>query len=184
MGNGANRRPLIAAGTALGIGLGREVHDRGIRSTVIYPGEINTPILENRPVKVSDERKAAILQPEDVASAVRACALPFGVSSVAQAAAVASLAAEVELLERVEALVSERARVVGALREQGWQVFDAQGNFVWLDLGEHTADFAAAAEEAGITVRPFAGEGVRVSIGERAGNDVFLALAGGWAPSS
>ncbi len=56
---------------ALGIGLGREVRELGIRSTVIYPGEVNTPILENRPVKVSDERKAAILQPEDVAAAVR-----------------------------------------------------------------------------------------------------------------
>lgn len=56
---------------ALGIGLGREVHDRGIRSTVIYPGEVNTPILKNRPVPVPDERKAAILQPEDVAAAVR-----------------------------------------------------------------------------------------------------------------
>lgn len=56
---------------ALGLGLGREVRELGIRSTVIYPGEVNTPILENRPVKVSDERKAEILQPEDVAAAVR-----------------------------------------------------------------------------------------------------------------
>ena len=56
---------------ALGIGIGREVRELGIRSTVIYPGEVNTPILDNRPVKVSDERKAAILQPEDVAAAVR-----------------------------------------------------------------------------------------------------------------
>jgi NADP-dependent 3-hydroxy acid dehydrogenase YdfG len=55
---------------ALGIGLGREVHGLGIRSTVIYPGEVNTPILDNRPVPVSAERKAAILQPEDVAAAV------------------------------------------------------------------------------------------------------------------
>ncbi len=55
----------------LGIGIGREEHSRGIRSTVIYPGEVNTPILDNRPVKVSDERKAAILQPEDVAAAVK-----------------------------------------------------------------------------------------------------------------
>lgn len=55
---------------ALGIGLGREVHGLGIRSTVIYPGEVNTPILDNRPVPVPPERRAAILQPEDVASAV------------------------------------------------------------------------------------------------------------------
>ena len=41
----------------------------GIRVTNIYPGEVNTPILENRPQPVSDERKAAMLQAEDVAAA-------------------------------------------------------------------------------------------------------------------
>jgi histidinol-phosphate aminotransferase len=112
-----------------------------------------------------------------IASAVRACALPFGVSSVAQAAAVASLEAEGELLERVDAIVAERERVVAALRDQGWSVPDAQGNFVWLSLGERTGDFAAAAEEAGVMVRPFAGEGVRVSVGEPEGNDTFLSVA-------
>ena len=42
----------------------------GIRSSVISPGEINTPILDQRPVKVTDEHKARILQPEDIAAAV------------------------------------------------------------------------------------------------------------------
>ncbi|HEU4513754.1 MAG TPA: histidinol-phosphate transaminase [Nocardioidaceae bacterium] len=121
-----------------------------------------------------------IAQPA-IASAVRACALPFGVSSVAQAAAVASLAAEPELLERVDAIVAERERVVAALREQGWSVPDAQGNFVWLSLGDRTADFAAAAEAAGIMVRPFAGEGVRISIGEPEGNEVLLSVAAKFA---
>lgn len=122
-------------------------------------------------------RVGYIVAREEIAAAVRACALPFGVSSIAQAAAVASLEREAELLERVEGIVGERTRVVTALREQGWDVPDAQGNFVWLDLGGRTGDFAASAEEAGIMVRPFAGEGVRVSIGEPAGNDVFLAVA-------
>ena len=115
---------------------------------------------------------------EEVAAAVRACALPFGVSSVAQATAVASLAAEDALLERVAAIVAERDRVAAGLAEQGWSLPDPQGNFVWLPLGERTADFVAAAERAGITVRPFAGEGVRVSIGEPEANDVFLSVAG------
>ena len=114
---------------------------------------------------------------EPIAAAVRACALPFGVSSVAQAAAVASLAREAELLERVEAIVAERTRVATALRAQGWDVPDAQGNFVWLPLGDRATDFAAAAEGAGVMVRPFAGDGVRVSIGEPAGNDVLLEVA-------
>jgi len=114
---------------------------------------------------------------EEVAAAVRACALPFGVSSVAQAAAVAGLAAEAELLERVDSIVVERERVVAALVDQGWTFPDAQGNFVWLPLGDRTGDFVTAAEAAGLTVRPFAGEGVRVSIGEPAANDVVLGVA-------
>jgi NADP-dependent 3-hydroxy acid dehydrogenase YdfG len=56
---------------ALGICLGREEGARGIRSTVIYPGEVNTPILDARPVPVGQERREAILQPTDVAAAVR-----------------------------------------------------------------------------------------------------------------
>ncbi len=118
---------------------------------------------------------------ETIAAAVRACALPFGVSSIAQAAAVASLAREAELLDRVASLVEERSRVTSALAEQGWRIPDAQGNFVWLPLAARTADFVAAAQQAGIMVRPFAGEGVRVSIGENAGNDVFLQVATGFA---
>lgn len=56
---------------ALGLCLGREERERGIRSTVIYPGEVNTPILDARPVPVPPERREAILQPEDIAAAVK-----------------------------------------------------------------------------------------------------------------
>jgi NADP-dependent 3-hydroxy acid dehydrogenase YdfG len=57
--------------SALGICLGREEGPRGIRSSVIYPGEVDTPILEARPIPVGPERRAVILQPEDIAAAVR-----------------------------------------------------------------------------------------------------------------
>ncbi|NYG59223.1 histidinol-phosphate aminotransferase [Nocardioides daedukensis] len=114
---------------------------------------------------------------EPTATALRAVSLPFGVSGVAQAAAIASLDAEAELLERVEELVAERARVVAGLSEVGWDVPDAQGNFVWFELGERTTAFAEAADAAGIVVRPFAGEGVRASIGEVEANDRLIAVA-------
>jgi len=52
--------------TALGTAVANEDAKNGIRVTNVYPGEVNTPILENRPNPVSDEHKAAILQPEDV----------------------------------------------------------------------------------------------------------------------
>ena len=63
------------------------------------------------------------------------------------------------------------------LRDAGWDVPEAQGNFFWFALGERTADFAAAADERGIVVRPFAGEGCRVSVGEVEANDRLLELA-------
>jgi NADP-dependent 3-hydroxy acid dehydrogenase YdfG len=56
---------------ALGVCLGREEGAHGIRSTVIYPGEVETPILDARPVPVEAKRREVILQPEDVAAAVR-----------------------------------------------------------------------------------------------------------------
>jgi histidinol-phosphate aminotransferase len=112
-----------------------------------------------------------------LAGALRATALPFGVSAMAQEAAIASLAVEDELLERVEALVAERERVTAALRDQGWNVPDAQGNFVWFGLGDRAAEFAAACDQDGVTVRPFAGDGVRCTIGEPEANDRLLAAA-------
>ena len=114
---------------------------------------------------------------EPVAAAVRACSLPFGVSGVAQAAAVAALGAETAVAERVEVIVAERERVVAGLREQGWQLPDADGNFVWFGLGEDTPRFAAAAEEQGIVVRPYGTDGVRVTIGEPGANDALLRAA-------
>ncbi|MEJ8658387.1 MULTISPECIES: histidinol-phosphate transaminase [Streptomyces] len=114
---------------------------------------------------------------EPVAAALRKTAVPFGVSQLAQDAAVASLQAEDELLGRVGSLVAERTRVYDGLVGQGWTVPPTQANFVWLRLGERTVDFAAACERAGVVVRPFAGEGVRVTIGECEANDVFLQAA-------
>ena len=60
--------------TALGISVGNEEAASGIRITNVYPGEVNTPILDQRPVPVSDEHRQAILQPEDIANLVVAIA--------------------------------------------------------------------------------------------------------------
>ncbi|MER7984876.1 histidinol-phosphate transaminase [Streptomyces noursei] len=118
----------------------------------------------------------AVAHPE-VAAALRKTAVPFGVSQLAQEAAVASLRSEAALLERVDALVAERARVYDALTAQGWTVPVSEANFVWLRLGDRTTAFAEACERAGVVVRPFAGEGVRVTIGEKPAMDLFLQVA-------
>ncbi len=54
---------------ALARSVGEEERDNGIRVTSIYPGEVETPILDDRPAPVSDEHRARILQPDDLAAA-------------------------------------------------------------------------------------------------------------------
>ncbi|MFO7249819.1 MAG: histidinol-phosphate transaminase [Actinomycetes bacterium] len=113
----------------------------------------------------------------EAAEAVRKVMIPFAISHVAQAAAVAALEAEQELLARVEEVVKERTRVRDALLGQGWQVPPTEANFVWLRLGDRTAEFAEHCARYGVAVRPFPGEGARVSIGDAEENDAFLAAA-------
>jgi NADP-dependent 3-hydroxy acid dehydrogenase YdfG len=56
--------------TALGITVSNEVAADGVRITNLYPGEVNTPILEHRPQPVTEDHKQRILQPEHVADFV------------------------------------------------------------------------------------------------------------------
>lgn len=112
---------------------------------------------------------------EQVAANLRRVAVPFGVSDLAQTAAIASLEAEAELAQRIELIVAERERVLTALRELGWRPARVLGNFVWLRAGERTAEIDAALREGGVVVRAFVGDGMRVTIGSPEMNDRFLA---------
>ena len=55
-------------------GLNSELRASGIRATTIIPGEVDTPILEGRPMPPSDEARGTMMRPEDVASAILLCA--------------------------------------------------------------------------------------------------------------
>ncbi|HET7139165.1 MAG TPA: histidinol-phosphate transaminase [Arthrobacter sp.] len=107
---------------------------------------------------------------------LRVAATPFAVSQIAEQAAIVSLQNYPLVVERVQSIVDERDRVTSGLRELGWFVPEAQGNFVWLDLGENSAEFAGLAGAQALSVRAFGGEGVRVSIGEPEANSRFLSL--------
>ncbi|SFB11788.1 histidinol-phosphate transaminase [Cellulomonas marina] len=109
-----------------------------------------------------------------LAAGIRAASTPFGVNALAQVAALASLRAQGEMRTRVDAVVAERARLLAGLRAQGRTVPDSEANFVWLPLGQGAAAFASAAAAAGLLVRPFAGDGVRVSVGEPEATDLLL----------
>jgi histidinol-phosphate aminotransferase len=117
---------------------------------------------------------------EPVADALRKTSVPFGVSGIAQQAAIESLRQEEALLERVDAIVAERSRVREGLLALGWSVPVTEANFVWLALGQDTVEFARTCEDAGIVVRPFPGEGCRVTVAEPEAGDVLLRVAARW----
>ena len=76
----AGKRAMLLAGlpycvskfatSALGTFLNQEECANGIRVTNIYPGETNTPILDKRPTPPPPEKRAKMLQPEDIAACV------------------------------------------------------------------------------------------------------------------
>ncbi|MGW4369827.1 histidinol-phosphate transaminase [Nocardia takedensis] len=118
----------------------------------------------------------AVGDPE-VITALLKVHIPFSVNRVAQAAAIASLEARGELLDRTHALVIERHRVRDALLAAGYRVPPSETNFVWLPLGARSVDFGEASASAGVLVRPYGVDGVRVTIGDPHENDQFLAFA-------
>src|SRR4029453_10225213 len=91
-----------------------------------------------------------------------------------QAALLASLDAEPQLFDRVCELVKARDGFAVVLRDLGFDVPDAQGNFVWLPGGSLTQAYAAAFARAGVAVRPYASssdwDGLRITVGGPASN--------------
>lgn len=104
--------------------------------------------------------------PAYILDAARSTAIPLSVTEPAQRAALAALDNEPELLDRVAVLIERRTELERELAAQGWRLPVAQGNFVWLPTGEHTAAAGEALEAHGIVARVFPPDGIRVSIGE------------------
>lgn len=110
----------------------------------------------------------------DVVTEVDKTLVPFAVNAVAQAGALAAVQNVEAYQPAIDRLLAERGRVVERLSNTGWALPDAQANFVYLDLGDRTMDVCLELERRGVVTRPFAGEGIRVTIGTPAENDKFL----------
>lgn len=116
----------------------------------------------------------------DVITTLGKVYVPFTATSVSQAAAIASLDAADELLARTDAVVAERSRVTAVLRDAGYPVPDSQANFVWLPLLGRAQEFAEAAANNRIIVRPYGDDGVRVTVAAPQENDAFIEFARRW----
>jgi histidinol-phosphate aminotransferase len=115
--------------------------------------------------------------PEPITAALRKMFVTFSVNSLAQIAALASLDVADELRDRCRDITVERARVRSELLAMGYPVADSQANFVWLPLAEQTAAFTEHCLDHKIVIRPFPGDGARVTVSDPSDNDAFLAAA-------
>ena len=108
----------------------------------------------------------------EVIGAIQALLVPFGVSSLKDAEGVQRAVAEI---------IAERDRIIPALRDLGYDIPDSQSNF-YLIRGD-VYGLVEACARVGLIVRPFS-VGVRVSVGSREQNDLFLSVAAEFARTS
>ncbi|CAI38212.1 aminotransferase [Corynebacterium jeikeium] len=125
-------------------------------------------------------RLGYLVGPAELVEAVNKVGIPFGVNALAQAAGIASVEAQGELAERVDATVAERERVeayLAGVAPAGADeplTYPSQANFVWLNAGERAEALDEALKREGVIARCFAGEGVRVTVTTAEETDVLL----------
>ena len=79
--------------------------------------------------------------------------------------------------QRVAAVKQERARMAAQLEAQGWKLQPSQGNFLWIRADDSLrARLVDAFDAAGIMVRAYQGDGVRITVADSASNDRVLRL--------
>ncbi|MGP9781095.1 histidinol-phosphate transaminase [Arthrobacter sp. MYb211] len=115
------------------------------------------------------------VSPKPVAQNLRKVAVPFGVTDLAQRAAVASLEAAGELGVRINEVVEQRERMLEGLLAAGYPAVPSEANFVWVAAAERTAELEALLSEGNVVVRAFPGEGLRISSGSAQDVDRVLA---------
>ena len=117
------------------------------------------------------------LASHDISEGLRKTCLPFAVSALAQQAAIASLNAQSEMRARVQCVVNERERLLPALRSAGYAIPESQANFLWLRCNDETREsLVSDFRTAGILVRGYARDGIRISLADTGANDRVLAL--------
>jgi histidinol-phosphate aminotransferase len=102
----------------------------------------------------------------------------FSVSSVAQAAALASLEDHEQVSLVVESNAIQSRDLAQGLYELGYKTVPTSANFLFCDVGEGAAGFAKRMQDEGVAVRPLGHWGapscIRVTIGKPEQNRAFL----------
>lgn len=119
-----------------------------------------------------------------IIAAVNAVAPPFPLPAPALAAGLAALGEKEAVAARVARSTGQRRRMSEGLEAIGLPVASSQANFVWLAVGGGAEALTAHLRAAGIAVRCFPGEGVRITTGTEADTAAVLAAAAEWRPGA
>jgi histidinol-phosphate aminotransferase len=115
----------------------------------------------------------------EMVEALKLVRLPYHLSALTQAAARAALAHAPALLAQVEAIKTQRDRIVVSLRTMGLTVADSDASFVLFGQFKNSETVWRALLERGVLVRDVGLPGwLRVSAGTPAEVDAFLAAMG------
>ncbi|MGW6172120.1 histidinol-phosphate transaminase [Arthrobacter sp. NPDC055138] len=112
---------------------------------------------------------------EEITTMLRRAALPFPLSRVAEAAAVAAWSEPERTARTVADIVAERDHLTAQLRGRGIPVPGSGGNFVWIPAGARARELEAACLQRSVSVRAFDGAGVRVTLAGREASAAVLA---------
>lgn len=114
-----------------------------------------------------------------VAGMLQVAKTPFNVNAMAQAAAVAALRDQTWMREKTALIRAERERVRAGLESEGLRVAPSEANFLFFDSRRSSTEVAAELLKRGVIVKPWLEPRyqtyLRVSIGDTAENDQFLA---------
>ena len=153
--------------------------DNAVDGVQMYRDYANVAVLRtfSKAHGLANLRVGYAVAPPQISEPLKVIHPPFATSSLAAEAAYASMSNMDEVMHNTEKVVVERDRVWQALNELDYRPPDTQANFVWLPLGEQTQAFADACEAQALSVRAFAPEGVRVTVGEVEANDRLIQIA-------
>ncbi|MEV0973019.1 histidinol-phosphate transaminase [Microtetraspora glauca] len=120
-------------------------------------------------------RVGFLLASPDVLSPLRIVALPYHLSTLTAAVALAALEQADELLAHIPGVLAERGRMRDALVDAGHAVMPSDANFLFFDTGTDSSTMAAGLAGRGVLVRDVGPAGwLRVTVGHPDENNVFL----------
>lgn len=129
-------------------------------------------------------RAGYALAPPAVAARARKTAIPFSITRGAEQTAIASLREQDALRQRTAHIREQREHLFQLLSAAGLAPLPSRGNFIWIPLGPRSAYFTEESARAGVKVREFPGQGVRVTVGSESAHRLLMSATRGFGRAS